>query len=167
MKINKRSFVWIFTGIAFTAVCTLALAPKIYKSKFDGSGEETAVQTSAAVSEGKDRLKEFLLEQEQLRSMQISELEEIINSEESSRELVDSAQTQKMEVLKKLETEKTIAGILQTRGYTDAVVTAGAESINVLISSLQAEEDDIARIRELIISQTDIGAENIKIIPIN
>jgi len=112
-------------------------------------------------------LRRFILEHEQLRSMQLSGLDDIINSERSSQEMIDLAQKEKMEILRRLETEGTIAGILHARGYTDAAVTANDECVNIMVRALQAQAQDTARILELVISQTDVDAENIKIIPVN
>lgn len=122
---------------------------------------------AAAEADTGDELSRFILEHEQLRSMQIAGLDEIINSGSASQELIDSAQKEKMEIVRRMEVEQTVAGILRARGYKDAAVAADGECVNVMIRAIQAGETDVARITELILSQSDVKAGDIKIIPIN
>ncbi len=166
MKTKIRKIMYLSVGICFIALCTLVVAPSAYRNRSDKS-DARALTASANLNVEKDTLKDFILEHEQLRSLQLNELDEIVMNETSSQEIKESAQKQKLEILKLLETESTIAGILQARGYSDAAVAANAEYINILISALQASETDVARIKELVVTQTDVDSENIKIIPIN
>ena len=166
MKLRSKKLIWIAAGIGFVLICTLAVAPSVFNSREEKTNTVTVFSENTEYVSETERLKEFILEHEQLRSMQLNELDEIINSDKSSAEIIDAAQSKKMEILNLLETESTIAGILQSRGYRDAAVAAGGGYINVMISGIQAELTDVARIKELIITQTDVGTDNIKIIPI-
>lgn len=145
-------------GLAFC--CLAALKPELFQKKVEA-------QPAVAAKDTGDALSQFILEHEQLRSMQILSLDEIINSEKSSQELIDSAQREKIEIVRRMELEQTVAGILRARGYADAAVAAGDEYVSVMIRAMQADETDVARITELVISQSDLKADDIKIIPIN
>lgn len=120
-------------------------------------------QTSAHT----DPLKQFNTEQEQLRSMQIAQLDEIINSDKSSEAIIESAQNEKLKIVERMETEQLTAGILRARGYTDAAVTTGDGYVTVMVHAGELSASDTARITTLVTERTGIGAENIKIIPIN
>ena len=99
--------------------------------------------------------------------MQLAQLDEIINSEKSSEEIIDSAQREKIEIVERMETEQLTEGILRARGYTDAAVTEGDGYVTVMIRAQELSQTDAARITDLITERTGIAAENIKIIPIN
>lgn len=166
VKIISRKSALVIMGVCIIAACAMLAVPYFF------SGEKESISVNAAAAEdsaksAKDRLREFIQEHEQMRSLQLQNLDEMINSEKSSAKIIENAQLQKMEILRRLETESTIAGILEARGYTDAAVYAGEEYINIMIRSMQAQAQDISRILELVITQTDIAADNIKIIPIN
>lgn len=158
MKRNLRRWAYAAAGIAVIVAAMILFAPM-------EESEDSAAPVSAAVIP--DPLKQFILEQEQLRSMQISQLDDIINSDRSSEELISSAQRKKMDIAAKTEAEQTIAGILRARGYTDAAASVNEGYAVIMVRAQQAEKNDIARITELVTSQTDITAQNIKIIPIN
>lgn len=160
MKRNLRGWAYAAAG-AVIIVLTMA----VYSTVFLKTGNnDDAVQTAAVQQ---DALKQFVTEQEQLRSMQLTQLDEIINSEKSSGEIVDSAMREKLKIIEKTETEQLTAGILRARGYTDAAVTAGDGYVTVMIRAEELSQSDVSRITSLIIERTDTCAENIKIIPIN
>ena len=167
MKVNSTAAkaAFVIAGICFVCICTLLVASYVYRVK--KTAVLPVISTEETLETAKDALKEFILEHEQLRSLQLYELDEIINSEKSSEEMIAAAQKEKMEIVRRLETESTISGILQARGYNDAAVAAGDDYVNIMVRALQAEARDIARILELVISQTDVSADNIKIIPVN
>lgn len=146
-------------GLAFC--CLAALKPELFQTK------EVETKPATAAADSGDALSQFILEHEQLRSMQIASLDGIINSENSSQALIDSAQREKIEIVRRMELEQTVAGILRARGYNDAAVAAGDEYVSVMIRALKADELDVARITELVLSQSGLDAEDIKIIPIN
>lgn len=163
MKRKLRRWAYAAAGLALLIAVMVFYAPR---DRSDGAGGDAdAVAADADVV--RDALKQFNTEQEQLRSMQIMQLDEIINSEKSSQELVDQAQAEKLAIVERMETEQLIAGILRARGYTDAAAASGDGYITIMVRADQAGVSDIARISELVLAQTDIMLENIKIIPIN
>lgn len=158
MKRRLRGWAYVAVGLAIMIAAMAVFAP-------EKTTEEPAEYASAAVPP--DPLKEFILEQEQLRSMQIAQLDEIINSEKSSEAIIESAQRQKMDIVDRMEKEQTISGILRARGYTDAAASVSDGYAVIMVRASQAEQADIARITELVTGKTDIKTQNIKIIPIN
>lgn len=160
MKI--RAFAW-------TALVCACVASAVFVSlAIKGFVEKQTVPTvSAGTEEITDPLSEFVLQQEQLRSMQLSELDRIISSEDSPQEIREAANREKLELIEKLEMEQTVSGILRARGYRDAACSAGDGYVTVLVRSSQLSETDAARITELVISSGGPDPGNIKIIPIN
>ena len=150
---------------AAAGIAIIVAAMVIYQAldEKEPSAETEILQTSAQT----DPLKQFNIEQEQLRSMQIAQLDEIINSEKSSAEIIESAQKEKMKIVERMETEQLTAGILRARGYADAAVTAGDGYVTVMVRAAGLSKSDTARITELVTERTGTGVENIKIIPIN
>jgi hypothetical protein len=99
--------------------------------------------------------------------MQITQLDEIINSDKSSPTVIESAQNEKIKIVERMETEQLTAGILRARGYTDAAVSAGDGFITVMIRAEELTQSDTARITALVTERCSVSLENIKIIPIN
>jgi len=125
----------------------------------------SAVQTSSV--EDHDPIGTFVTERQQLRQMQLSQLNEIIHSEDTQPELIALAQQRRMELLKWSEQELTLEGVLKMRGFDDAVVTVHADSVNVLVRRESVSSREAAVILELVTRETGCSGGNVKIIPIN
>ena len=163
MKRRLRGWAYVAAGLVIMITAMAVFAPD--DDAGDGSDVQLAEDTSAFAAQ--DELIDFGIEQEQLRSMQLTQLDDIINSEKSSQELIDRAQAEKIEIALRSEQETLVTGMLQARGYTDAAAVMGDGYMTVMVRANQLETSDAARITELVITQTGLGAENIKIIPIN
>lgn len=158
MKRKLHRWAYAAAGITIMIAAMVIVAPS-------DAPDDMSTPVSAQIE--KDPLAQFILEQEQLRSMQLMQLDEIINSDKTTQELIDRAQAQKLDIVDRMETETTISCILRARGYRDAAAAYSGEFITIMVRAVQAEKTDIARITELVTGQTDLKAENIKIIPIN
>jgi len=161
MKRNLLRIVYAVIVVGLAVCCVAAVRPDLFGI---GDGSEVAATDE---TEAVDALSAFVLEREQLRSMQVSQLDDIINAPASSQELIDSAQSQKLEIVRRMEIEQTIAGILKARGYADAAVAASADNVSVMIKADALTEADTAVILDLVLSETDVDAADVKIIPIN
>jgi stage III sporulation protein AH len=158
-NILRISYVVIVLGLA--VCCAAAVRPDLF-----GLTNNDKVTTSDG-AESVDTLSDFVLEREQLRSMQLGQLDDIINAPASSEELVAEAQEQKLGIVKRMEIEQTVSGVLKARGYEDAAVAASEASVSVMIRKDEITEADTAVVLELVLSETDVAASDVRIIPVN
>lgn len=102
------------------------------------------------------------------RGKEIEYLDAIIASAESLNEHKQSATTQKIELVKKMETELALEGLIKAKGYDDVIVTIASDNYNVLVKSSQENlsSEEVAQILGIIVNQTKTDATNVKIIPI-
>ena len=114
-----------------------------------------------------DPMVQFRTERQQLRQMQKAQLNDIIYNSGSDGEIILSAQTQLMDILKAEADELAIEGMLQMRGFQEAIVSIDEESANILVRSETLSSQDAAIILEHIVNETGISPGNVKIIPIN
>ena len=56
---------------------------------------------------------------------------------------------------------------MQARGYEDALITISQKSVSVMIRNFSGLVQDVSRVKEAVMAQTQCAAEEIKIIPIN
>ena len=114
-----------------------------------------------------DALEAFRTERQQLRQMQLSQLNEMIHSENTSPDISTLAQQRKLELLEWSEPELTLEGVLSMRGYPDSVATVHTDSVNVMVHSESVSRQEAAIILELVTRETGISGGNVKIVPIN
>ena len=98
--------------------------------------------------------------------MQLSQLNEIIFSEDSEAEIVAMAQRRQLELMSWSEQETTLEGVLALRGFKDALVTVHTDSVNVMIRAETITQQEASVILELVMRETGISGGNVKIIPI-
>lgn len=125
--------------------------------------EPKSVQATA--DSGINTIDNFRTERQQLRQMQLSQLNEIIHTD-SEPEITTLAQKRQMEMMEWSEQELTLEGILAARGFSDAVVTVHTGSVNVLIQQEAVTNQQAAMILELVTRETGISSGNVKIIPL-
>ena len=125
--------------------------------------------TAAAVSdipESENPLDSFRTERQQLRQMQLSQLNEIIHSNTSESEIITLARQRQLELMEWAEDEMNLEGVLSLRGFIDPVVTVHTDSVNVLVHAETISRQEAAVILELVMRETGIPGGNVKIMPI-
>ena len=113
-----------------------------------------------------DPMAAFRLEREQLRARQEAQLNDIIHDEGADGEIRDQARRALMDMLEHARSENAIEGILQGRGFEDALASVSASAANVLIRTEALNHAQSAVILDLVMRQTGLTGGNVKIIPV-
>ena len=85
----------------------------------------------------------------------------IIANEASSAEAIANA-----EVAKNMEVELVIEGLIKSLGFEDVVVTNTTENINVIVKSDELTKAEATQILEIITTETDKTALDVRLIPV-
>lgn len=113
-----------------------------------------------------DPMAAFRLEREQLRARQEAQLNDIIHASGGDEETAARARRQLLDMLAHERAESAIEGILQSRGFEDALVSVSDSAANVLIRGDGPTHAQSAVILDLVMSQTGLTGGNVKIIPV-
>lgn len=100
------------------------------------------------------------------REQTILYLDAIIANSASDADAVKKAQDDKLELTKNMELELVLEGLIKALGYDDAVVTNSTENVNVIIKAASITAEQAAQILEVIVTETDKKANNVRIIPV-
>ena len=100
------------------------------------------------------------------REQTILYLDAIIANSASDADAVKKAQDDKLELTKNMELELVLEGLIKALGYDDAVVTDSTENVNVIIKAASITAEQAAQILEVIVTETDKKANNVRIIPV-
>jgi|LSQX01.3.fsa_nt_gb stage III sporulation protein AH len=123
-------------------------------------------QDSSIVADSKDINRFFLeahMDKERARSEAFEVLEEIVNNENSSEETKINAQEQMMALAKSIEKEAIIENLIKAKDFEDAVVFFDEGVVNVILPSGTLSSAQVAQIQDIVVSQTGLSADNIKI----
>lgn len=106
---------------------------------------------------------EYRLSRDKLRATLIDRLNEIINNENTKEDIRASAQNEIIALGQVAELELSIEGLIKAKGFEDALVFLGDNSVRVVVSVNELTEQDVVKIFEIVKNETSIEASNIKI----
>lgn len=100
------------------------------------------------------------------RSETVMYYEAIIGSEASSAEAKANAETELAALVAGMETEQRLESLIRALGYDACLVTVGSENINVILKSGAMTDQQVAQVLDIILTETDKTASNVRIKPI-
>ena len=106
---------------------------------------------------------ESKLERDKKRSELITGLNNIIEGQNTGEEMRAEALGIKLNTFTNTEKETFVENMIMAKGFDDAVVYLGDQSINIVVSSENLTEKDVAQIVDIVKRETDIEMDNIVI----
>ena len=144
--------------------------PLLEKQKEGAAAEEGAAGEEGA-QEGADAesgtyFSTARLNRQQARDNALSLLQEAAEDEKADQSSVDQANAAIQTMADYTMTEAQIENLITAKGYTDCVAFLGEDSISVVVSAMEngMTDADAARIGEIVMEQTGLKADQIKII---
>ena len=134
-------------------------------------GESTLVnsqQEDAAVETANDYFATARLSRKQARDSAISMLQEAETDENADESVLNEA-SQTLQVLAAYTVaESQIESLVTAKGYADCVTFMGADSVSVVVADQDGlDAADVARIMDIVITETSYTADQIKIMEAN
>ena len=122
-------------------------------------------QTAQKEEEGQDVFAAFKEERETTRTQEMSYIDSVISSAETDEKTKNEAQSQKLSLAANMESELLTEGVIKTKLGVNAVVTVKEGAVNVVVDKTELSDSEVAQIADIVMSQTDEAASNIKIMP--
>lgn len=106
------------------------------------------------------------LSREQARDEAVSTLKELSESEQADQTAKDEAAAQISALAEDSVAEANIESMIRAKGYEDAVVMIGDESVNVVVAPPEGglQATDVTVIKDIVVSETGVTAGQIKIV---
>lgn len=134
-------------------------------AKDNAGGEDAAGQDSGSAASG-TYFSTARLNRQQARDNALSLLQEAAGDEKADQSSIDEANAAIQTMAGYTVTEAQIENLITAKGYADCVAFLGEDSISVVVSTLEngMTDTDAARIGEIVMEQTGLKADQIKII---
>lgn len=102
------------------------------------------------------------------RSEELVQLDSVIALYEEGDERYEEATQMKLDIVAAMEKELVLETMIKSLGFSDAVVTVStnSENVNVFINTEELTYDTALAIYTMLENETDISAENVRIIPV-
>ena len=101
-----------------------------------------------------------------MREQTVMYLDSVINSELSSQETIAQAQQSKIEITNAMERELKLETTIKALGFEDVVVSSSNDNYNVIVKSSALEDEEVAKVLEVVTQYTGVQASNVIIIPV-
>lgn len=97
------------------------------------------------------------------RSEAIALIKEVSENENADYEAKKTAQTEMLKIAKNIEKEGNIENILMNKGFKNVSAFINDERVTISVLTDGLEPSDVAKIRDVVINETGIGADKISI----
>ena len=167
---KKNGFKLTKKGIIALAVLIILLAGAIWLNiRLNGENPADGGSADGTSAPGKDgasgtnvsTVANFRDERNLVRAQEIEYLRMILAEEDSDAETVQNAKERLMELVSNMEQEFAIESLIRAKGFLDAAVTLRSDAISVIIDGETLSDEEVARILDIV--QTETGAEASKI----
>lgn len=129
----------------------------------DGKDEE---QAEAVSTKGGSYFDSARMTRDKAKSDALDTLREVAESEGASDEEKDKAYTSMRQSAENTEREGNIENLLKAKGFSDVLVYITDDTVSVTVKTEGLTTADTAKIYDIVVSETGISAEKIKIIEI-
>ena len=157
--LSKKKKIFILAGMVALLVVTGCL------NIFLNTRATKANASSGEVTYG-NFFTTYRTDRQSTRDQTILYLDAIIQNEASSEDAVRDAEAQKLSLTKNMDLELVLEGLIKALGFEDAIVTASTENINVILKSGELTEAEVAQVLDVVISETDKTALDVRVIPV-
>lgn len=151
----------------------------IFDSIFGGD-DDKSTESAEETTEGEDRtaVKAELTEEqisyfstvrtdrEQTQSKVLEDAKEVLSLSENSEEAKEEAAESVSQLEKLILAQSNIENLLKAKGFTDVVCFISDEGCNVVVASQNMDDNGSLLVKDAVMSQLDMGSEQIKIIQI-
>lgn len=128
--------------------------------------------TSAATAEERvataNYFSTYRAERTSSRSEELVQLDSVIALYEEGDERYEEATAMKLNIVSAMERELVLETMIKSLGFSDAVVTVSADNdnVNVFINTEELTYDTALAIYTMLENETEINAQNVRIIPV-
>ena len=158
MKLGKKGKFFALAGMILLLVVTG------YLNVYVNNKSNQTIQTSTITVS--NFFETYRSDRTKMREQTVMYLDSVINSELSSAETIAQAQESKMEIVNSIETELKLESVIKALGFEDVVVSSSNENYNIILKSTTLNDEEVAKVLEVVTQQTGTEASNVIIIPV-
>ncbi|MBQ3405466.1 MAG: SpoIIIAH-like family protein, partial [Oscillospiraceae bacterium] len=134
----------------------------------DSAADESSAELSGISETAQEYFATARLEREQARDQAVSTLKTVAESEGASQESVDTALALMTNYAQWTVQEAEVEGLLASKGFTDSVVYISEDGVTVTVypGDTALSATDTAKITDIVVEETGMAADELKIIEI-
>ena len=133
-------------------------------SEYHNLGDAQLVNSDNIASNKSEYFTEAKLNREKAHDESVKKLEDIISNNENDSETVSLAKNEIIKLSKMIKLEADIENIIKAQLCEDCLVTYNDNSIEVIMPKGTVKDDNVVKIKDIVISKTELPSEKIIVI---
>lgn len=129
-------------------------------------GEDTTAVKAELTEEQISYFSTVRTDREQTQSKVLEDAKEVLSLSENSEEAKEEAAESVSQLEKLILAQSNIENLLKAKGFTDVVCFISDEGCNVVVASQNMDDNSSLLVKDAVMSQLDMGSEQIKVIQI-
>lgn len=129
-------------------------------------GEDTTAVKAELTEEQISYFSTVRTDREQTQSKVLEDAKEVLSLSENSEEAKEEAAESVSQLEKLILAQSNIENLLKAKGFTDVVCFISDEGCNVVVASQNMDDNGSLLVKDAVMSQLDMGSEQIKVIQI-
>lgn len=129
-------------------------------------GEDTTAVKAELTEEQISYFSTVRTDREQTQSKVLEDAKEVLSLSENSEEAKEESAESVSQLEKLILAQSNIENLLKAKGFTDVVCFISDEGCNVVVASRNMDDNGSLLVKDAVMSQLDMGSEQIKIIQI-
>ncbi len=159
MKLGKKSKFFALAGMILLLVVTGYL--NVYLN--NNAKTQSTPASTVTIS---NFFETYRSDRTAMREQTVMYLDSVINSEFSSADTIAQAQESKIQLVNSIETELKLESTIKALGFEDVVVSSSDENYNIILKSVSLNDEEVARVLEVVTTHTGTQPSNVIIIPV-
>lgn len=155
---------FIYSDKSYSNDDTTPVSEIVNEDEVENYGEAQFVNASGDAKA--DYFNETKLNKEKARSEALALIKEVAESENSTEAAKQTAQASMLAMAGNIEKEGNIENILMSKGFSKVSVYINDNSVTVSVLTEGLDASDVAKIRDVVIDETSVSADKIKIVEI-
>lgn len=125
------------------------------------------VESTGADADGEAYFAEAKVTRQRTRDESVETLTNMMSNAEIDPNIKAEMALKATELAQSIETEGKIENLIKAKGFQDCMVYYDTDSVDVVVKSQGLEAAQVAQMKDIILKETSIPAENISIVEIN
>ncbi len=126
--------------------------------------DETAGSFEESIDTAESYFSTAALDRQRSRDETLELLQTVVDSSETMPDAKNKALSDMTQIAAAMESETNIETLIKAKGFDDCIAVINDDSVNVVVKTTGLLTYEVAQIREIVMNEMDISAENIKII---
>ncbi len=136
------------------------------KRDYNKSKEEETENVAAISTKSNEYFAQARLNRQKSRDESIEALKKMLDESGSDKQSKDKLIEEATALSKTIESEGKIENIIKAKGFSEVMVYLQGEKVTVIIKTKGLKNSQVAQIKDVVITETDIDSEKISIVEV-